>query len=173
MSEEVQLLAGVHPEIAHLSWMVGTWSGVGYHEPFGREHRKFEEVIEFTSTGKTPELHFRSKSWWLEADNARGEIFREEAGVWIGGSANAVRLELSTTGDHHIWSGATIVSGIQNAVITGAHMVLQAVDASSAILPTAGTRTYGLVNEQLMSVFEFGIEGAKDIDKMWSQLRRV
>jgi hypothetical protein len=52
-------------------------------------------------------------------------------------------------------------------------MVLQAVDEAAGILPTAGTRTYGLVNEQLMSVFEFGIEGSKDIDKMWSQLRRL
>lgn len=173
MSEEVQLLAGVHREVAHLSWMVGTWSGVGYHEPYGREHRKFEEVIEFTTTGKTPELHFRSKSWWLEEDDARGDVFREEVGIWIGSAANSVRLELTTTIDHNIWSGTTVVSGIQNATITGAHMILQAVDASSALLPTAGTRTYGLVNGQLMSVFEFGIEGAKDIDKMWSQLRQV
>ncbi len=173
MSEEVQLLAGVHPEIAHLSWMVGTWSGIGYHEPFGAEHRKFEEVIEFTTTGTSPEISFRSKSWWLVEDDARGEIFREEAGFWIGGSGNAVRLELTVFEDHKLWSGATVVSGIQNAVITGAHMILQAVDATTAILPTAGTRTYGLVNEQLMSVFEYGIEGAKDIDKMWSQLRRV
>jgi hypothetical protein len=173
MSEEVQLLAGVHPEIAHLSWMVGTWSGVGYHEPFGAAHRKFEELIEFTTTGKTPEISFRSKSWWLGEDDSRGELFREENGLWIGGASNFVRLELASTPDHNLWTGSTIVSGIQNAVITGAHMILQAVDSTSAILPTAGTRTYGLVNEQLMSVFEFGIEGAKDIDKMWSQLRRV
>lgn len=173
MKEEVQLLAGVHPEVAHLSWMVGTWSGVGYHEPFGEEHRKFEEVIEFTSNGQTPELKFRSKSWWLEADDVRGEVFREEAGIWVGGTSNAVKLELFNTPDHSLWSGTTVVSGLQNATITGAHMILQAVDSTLAILPTAGTRTYGLVNEQLMSVFEFGIEGAKDIDKMWSQLRRV
>lgn len=173
MSEEVQLLAGVHPEIAHLSWMVGTWSGVGYHEPFGSEHRKFEEVIEFSTTGQKPEIHFRTKSWWLGEDESRADVFREEAGVWIGASGNQVRLELSNTSDHSLWSGSTVVSGIQNATITGAHMILQAVDVTMAILPTAGTRTYGLVNEQLMSVFEFGIEGAKDIDKMWSQLRRV
>ncbi|MEN9692482.1 MAG: hypothetical protein RLZZ330_126 [Actinomycetota bacterium] len=173
MSEEVQLLAGVHPEIAHLSWMVGTWSGVGYNEPFGKEHKKFEELIEFTSDGKTPTIQFRTKSWWLNEDDSRGELFREEHGIWIGGAANAVRLELEASEDHKLWSGTTVVSGIQNAVITGAHTILQAVDISSAILPTAGSRTYGLVNEQLMSVFEFGIEGAKDIDKMWSQLRRV
>ncbi len=173
MSEEIQLLAGVHPEIAHLSWMVGTWSGVGYHEPFGQEHRKFEEVIEFTVNGAIPEIAFRSKSWWLEEDDSRGEIFREESGIWFGGNSNAVKLKLESTSDHNLWNGATVVSGIQNAVITGAHMILQAVDENLAILPTAGTRTYGLVNEQLMSVFEFGIEGAKDIDKMWSQLRRV
>lgn len=173
MTEEVQLLAGVHPEIAHLSWMVGTWSGVGYDEPFGKEHKKFEELIEFTSDGKSPEIHFRAKSWWLNEDDSRGELFREEYGIWFGAAGNAVRLELKDSSDHKFWSGTTVVSGIQNAVITGAHMILQAVDASSAILPTAGSRTYGLVNEQLMSVFEFGIEGAKDIDKMWSQLRRV
>jgi hypothetical protein len=173
MSEEVQLLAGVHPEIAHLSWMVGTWSGVGYFEPFGAEHRKFEEVIEFSSTGAKPEMQYRAKSWWLGEDDARGEVFREEAGLWVGGSSNAVRLELSATTDHNFWAGSTIVSGLQNATITGAHMVLQAVDEAAGILPTAGTRTYGLVNEQLMSVFEFGIEGSKDIDKMWSQLRRL
>jgi hypothetical protein len=173
MSEEVQLLAGVHREIAHLSWMVGTWSGVGYHEPFGNEHRKFEEVIEFTTTGQTPEILFRAKSWWLAEDDSRAEVFREEAGIWQGKSGNSVRLELTSTEDHNLWSGSAVVSGIQNATITGAHMILQAVDSNSAILPTAGTRTYGLVNEQLMSVFEFGIEGSKDIDKMWSQLRRV
>lgn len=173
MSEEVQLLAGVHPEIAHLSWMVGTWSGVGYHEPFGKEHKKFEELIEFSSDGKSPVIQFRSKSWWLNEDDSRGELFREETGSWVGATSNAVRLELELSTDHKYWSGTTVVSGIQNAAITRAHTILQAVDSSSAILPTAGSRTYGLVNEQLMSVFEFGIEGAKDIDKMWSQLRRV
>ena len=53
MSHEVTLLAGVHPDVAHLSWMVGSWRGYGVAEFAHQPQLAFEQEVDFVSDSIT------------------------------------------------------------------------------------------------------------------------
>ena len=125
MTEPVQL-AGVHPEIAHLSWLVGQWRGVGEGAYPDMEPFRYEEVCEFATDGR-PFLEYRSVSWILDDDNQRVRPARTESGYWRGTPGNGVEAILTQpTGYAEVWLGTVTVSNITNARITHAKMEIRA-----------------------------------------------
>lgn len=154
---EPEVLAGVHPDIAHLSWLVGRWRGIGEGDMPGTGPFRYEEVIEFATDGR-PFLEYRSVSWILDDDNARVRPAHTESGYWRPAPDNGVEV---TIVNHHgiaeLWLGTVTVTGIVDARITGAKLE---VHTSKFIrTPTAppvhdGTRIYGLVNGELLMAFD-------------------
>ena len=54
-------------ELAHLSWLIGRWGGIGEGgyptvDPF-----RYEQVVEFACDGR-PFLEYRSVSWIVDED---------------------------------------------------------------------------------------------------------
>lgn len=174
MSDEVTLLAGVHPEVAHLSWMVGSWRGYGVAEFSNRPQLAFEQEVEFVSDGE-PALRYQLRSWLINADKERVEEFRRESGVWSGGENNLVVLSLDQHDEPSLWIGQTQVAEIVNAVITRAGMKLYVSETAnpSDTAPHLGVRSYGLFQEKLLMVHEMGPEDNPATDKISIMMERA
>lgn len=165
MSETPRLLAGVHPEIAHLSWLVGEWHGTGVAEFAGQEPFEYACQVEFVNT-EQPFLMYQASMWHLTSERTRGELFREESGMWSGGVDNLVTVALATHDGQPDWSGAVQVAEITNAVITRAGLRLVVTDEHGNEVADAGVRSVGIVAEKLLLVHEMGPENHPETDKL-------
>lgn len=174
MSDEVKLLAGVHPEVAHLSWMVGSWRGYGVAEFADRPQLAFEQEVEFASTGE-PFLEYSLKSWWINQDKERVEDFRFESGIWAGQENNLVAVKLTEHDGLDTWLGHAQVAEIVNAVITRAGMKLYVPNPENPTenLAHLGVRSYGLFQEKLLIVHEMGPEDESTTDKISIMMERA
>ena len=174
MSHEVTLLAGVHPAVAHLSWMVGSWRGYGVAEFANQPQLAFEQEVVFDSDGE-PSLRYQLRSWLINADKERVEEFRFESGVWSGGENNLVVLTLEQQDGPSLWSGQAQVAEIVNAIITRAGMKLYGSDSAnpSTMVPELGVRSYGLFQQKLLMVHEMGPEDNPTTDKISIMMERA
>lgn len=173
MTEPVQL-AGVHPDIAHLSWLVGQWRGVGEGAYPDMEPFRYEEICEFATDGR-PFLEYRSVSWIIDDDNQRVRPARTESGYWRPAPDNGVEAILTQpSGYAEVWLGEVTVASITNARITNAKMELRA-DAI-AHTPTAdrvesGMRLYGLVNGELLMTYDMATRGQPEQAHLWIRMQ--
>jgi hypothetical protein len=144
-------------ELAHLSWLIGRWGGIGEGgyptvEPF-----RYEQVVEFACDGR-PFLEYRSVSWILDEDNNRTRRAATESGYWRPRPDNGVEVLLAhPTGFVEVWLGRVQVTGIHNARVIGARIELTTdavVRTESAKEVTAGHRLYGLVDGRLLSTYD-------------------
>lgn len=149
-------------ELAHLSWLIGRWGGIGEGgyptiEPF-----RYEQVVEFACDGR-PFLEYRSVSWILDQDNTRVRRSATESGYWRPRPNNGVEFLLAhPTGFVEVWLGHVEVTGIQDARVTGARIELwtdAVVRTESAKEVTAGHRLYGLVEGKLLSTYDMAAMG--------------
>lgn len=154
MSDSV---VGLPIELAHLSWLVGDWEGVGLGQYPTIEDFRFGQRIAIHCDGR-PFLHYRSRSWLLDDDGNPVRQTASEAGYFRPRSDNGVELLLShPTGYSEVWHGAVNVTGLQDARITGAQMELRTdlvARTESAKPYTAGHRLYGIVNGELLWTFD-------------------
>lgn len=174
---EPDVLAGVHPDIAHLSWLVGRWRGVGEGTFPGTGAFRYEEVAEFASDGR-PFLEYRSVSWIIDADNNRVRPSHTESGYWRPAPDNGVEAVITNPhGIAELWLGTVTVSGITNARITGAKLEVHS--TKFVRTPTApavhdGTRIYGLVNGELLMAFDMSADaGEAQTPHAWIRLQAV
>ena len=157
-----ELLAGVHPDIAHLSWLVGTWTGFGEGQYPTTEPFRYEEVVQFATDGR-PFLEYRSMTWLIDEDNQRIKPSHTESGYFRPAADNGVEAVIThPIGYAELWLGSVEVTELVNARITGARMILRA-DAIVAS-PTAksvqtGLRMYGLVAGELLMTYDMGAVG--------------
>jgi hypothetical protein len=174
VSEVPRLLAGVHPEIAHLSWLVGTWTGRGVAEYVGKTPFDFEQVVEFGHS-EEPFLTFKRSSWIVDGEGNRVEVFESETGMWFGESGNLVRVELAEFSDHPRWLGKTQVAEIVDATITRARlsMYVPAGPEPDHVQPDLGVRSYGIFEGKLLMVHEKGFEDSPDTDKISIMMERI
>jgi hypothetical protein len=149
-------------ELAHLSWLVGRWGGIGEGgyptvDPF-----RYEQVVEFASDGR-PFLEYRSISWIVDEENNRLRRAATESGYWRPRPDNGVEMLLAhPTGFVEAWVGRVEVTAIQDARITGARMELTTdavVRTESAKDVSAGHRLYGLVGGRLLSTYDMAAMG--------------
>lgn len=149
-------------ELAHLSWLIGRWGGVGEGgyptvEPF-----RYEQVVEFATDGR-PFLEYRSVSWIVDENNDRVRRAATESGYWRPRPDNGVELLLAhPTGFVEAWVGRVEVTGIQDAHVTGARIELTTdavVRTESAKEVTAGHRLYGLVEGRLLATYDMAAMG--------------
>ena len=155
-------MAGLPEELAHLSWLIGRWGGIGEGgyptvDPF-----RYEQVVEFATDGR-PFLEYRSISWIVDEENNRLRRAATESGYWRPRPDNGVELLLAhPTGFVEVWVGRVEVTAIQDARITGARMELTTdavVRTESAKEVTGGHRLYGLVGGRLLTTYDMAAMG--------------
>lgn len=149
-------------ELLPLTWLIGHWTGVGTGQYPTIEDFRFGQEVSFSTDGR-PFLSYWSRSWLLDDDGNRVRPLATEAGFWRPRPDNRVEVTLAhPTGYSEIWTGTVEVTGIENAVVTGARAQLSteaiARTESSKEL-TAGERLYGLVNGRLLWTYDMAAVG--------------
>lgn len=157
-----ELSATRHPDLAHLSWLIGRWGGIGEGQYPTIDTFRFEQVVEFATDGR-PFLEYRSVSWLVDESNNRIRPAATESGYWRPRPDNGVEAFIShATGFAEAWLGSVTVSEITNARITGAkaEMVTRHVLRSdSAKEVSEGHRLYGLVQGKLLWTYDMAAVG--------------
>lgn len=174
-ADPADLIAGVHPEIAHLSWLLGTWKGIGRGQYPTAEPFMFEQILQFASDGR-PFLEYRCVTWVVNADAERLHPSHTEQGYWRGAPGNGVEVMISNPlGICEIWTGQVEVTGLENARITGAKLLLAAHAVTGS--PTAAKvhtaeRMYGLRDGRLLMAFDMGADDHATDSHVWISMER-
>ena len=170
-------MAEYHPEVAHLSWLIGQWAGNG-HIDYPTMDRKvgFRQELTVSHDGRPFLLH-HSRSWEVDDDSRDVRPRATEVGFWRPRPDNEAELLLAhPTGFLEMWVGKVEVTGLADARITGARVTLVTdaiVRAQSAKEVTAGQRMYGLVDGGLAWVYDMAAVGHPLTSHIWAQLRKV
>lgn len=159
-----------------LSWLIGTWAGVGLGQYPTIEDFRFGQEVTFSHDGRQF-LRYQSRSWLLDDSGAQVRPLAQESGFWRPRPDNEVEVTLShPTGFSEVWVGRVTVTSIVNAAITGARAEL-ATDAvmrtSSAKEYIGGQRLYGLVEGELMWTFDMAAMGQPLQNHLAARLRPV
>ena len=169
-------IAGVPPQLAHLSWLIGTWEGDGLGEYPTVERFAFRQRVEFACDGR-PFLSYASNTWILDEDGERLRRGASESGFWRPAPDNGVEVLLShPTGYAEVWLGQVTVTALETAKITGAKLELVTdvvARTDTAKDYSGGQRLYGLVNGQLLWTFDMIAMGQPLANHLWAQLNPV
>lgn len=163
-------------ELAHLSWLIGAWVGVGTgHYPTIEDFR-FGQEVAFATDGR-PFLSYISRSWLLDDDGERVRPLATETGFWRPRPDNGVEITMAhPTGYAETWLGRVEVTGLVNAEITGAKLELRTegvLSTPSAKEYLEGQRLYGLVNGKLLWTFDMAAVGQDLSNHLAASLSRV
>ena len=144
-------------EVMPLSWLIGSWVGVGLGTyPTIADFRFGQEVV-FACDGR-PFINYVSRSWLLDEEGERIKPLAVESGYWRPRPDNQIEFVLAhPTGFSEIYIGTTEVLGLDYAKITSARAVLKTdvVTRTESAKPyTRGERLYGLFDSQLMWTFD-------------------
>lgn len=145
-----------------LSWLIGRWIGVGTGQYPTIDDFRFGQEIAFSTDGR-PFLSYWSRSWLLDDAGARVRPLATETGFWRPRPGNQIEVLLShPSGYAEVWYGHQEVTGLENAVITGARADLRTdvvARTASAKDYTEGHRLYGLVDGHLLWTFDMTAMG--------------
>ena len=144
-------------ELRPLSWLVGTWVGVGTGQYPTIDDFRFGQEVVFATDGR-PFLSYHSRSWLLDDAGERVRPLASESGYWRPRPDNGIELVLAhPMGYAEVWVGSQEVTGITDARITGARATLRTdvvARTQSAKDYSAGERLYGLVDGRLLWTFD-------------------
>lgn len=159
----------VHPEVAPLAWLLGTWTGVGVGGYPSVPEFRFAHEVTVTSAG-TPVLAWQTRAWILDDDGAVVRPAAAESGFWrlkTGDDGPVAELLLAHgTGHVEVWYGRLTGTRVELAtdLVAG---------TSSARSVTAGTRLYGVVDDELLWAYDMAAEGHPLQPHLSARLRRV
>ena len=163
-------------ELAHLSWLIGTWAGVGLGQFPTIDDFRFGQEVTFATDGR-PFLSYWSRSWELDDEGNRTKPRATEAGFLRPRPDNEVEMLLAhPSGYAEVWVGTVVVDSIENAVITGAHAELHTdvvARTGSAKEVTGGTRLYGLREGDLLWAYDMAAVGQPLTNHLSARLKRV
>jgi THAP4-like, heme-binding beta-barrel domain len=169
-------VAGLPGELAHLSWLIGRWGGIGEGQYPTIAPFRFEQIVEFACDGR-PFLEYRSVSWIVDDANNRIRPAATESGYWRPLPENGVEIVMShPTGFVETWHGKVSVGAIANARITAAKIELHTdavVRLQSAKELDAGSRLYGLVEGRLLWTYDMKAVGEPMQNHLAAALDRI
>jgi hypothetical protein len=163
-------------ELAHLSWLIGSWVGVGLGQYPTIEDFRFGQEVTFATDGR-PFLSYWSRSWELDDEGNRIKPRGTESGFLRPRPDNGVEMLLAhPSGFAEVWVGHVVVDAIENAVITGARAELHTdvvARTESAKEVTGGTRLYGLREGNLLWTYDMAAVGQPLTNHLAAQLKRA
>ena len=163
-------------ELSPWMWLLGTWVGVGTVQYPGHEGCRFGQEISIGTDGR-PFLTYISRSWLLDEDGERVRPLDTESGFWRAKPDNGVELVLANAvGIAEIYTGFATITGLENAVITGARA--QLTTSSVSLAPTAkeylaAERLYGLVDGKLLWTMDMAAVGQPMSNHLADNLTKV
>lgn len=168
--------SGLPEQLLPLSWLIGTWVGVGVVGYPTMEDARYGQEVTFATDGR-PFLSYWSRSWLLDDAGERVRPLATEAGFWRPRPDNHVELLLAhPTGYAEVWVGQVTVTGIVDATITGARIEMHTdvvARTESAKEYTGGTRLYGLVDGDLLYRYDMAAVGQPLTAHLSAQLKRA
>jgi hypothetical protein len=168
--------SGLPAELLPLSWLVGRWVGVGVGGYPGTDDFHFGQEVELATDGR-PFLSYRSRSWLLDDEGAEVRPLATEMGFWRPRPDNEVELLLAhPTGYAEVYLGTVTVTGIEDAVITGARAELRTdvvARTASSKEYAAGERLYGLVGGDLLWRYDMEATGHPMTAHLSATLRKA
>jgi hypothetical protein len=164
------------PALAPLSWLIGSWAGVGVGGYPTIEEFRFGQEVSFTTDGR-PFLSYASRSWLLDEAGEKVKPLGTELGFLRPQPDNQLEMLLAhPTGYAEVWLGSITVTGILDAQITGARAELHTdviARTESAKEYTAGHRLYGLVEGDLLWAYDMAAVGQPLTSHLSARLKRV
>ena len=161
----------LHPDLAPVSWLLGTWHGNGKGEYPTVEPYTFEQEAVFAHDGRSF-LHYFSRTWVTDENGERVGPGALETGFLRLGSdleGDGYPLELvlaHPTGYAEVWYGSA--DGSRLTLVTDV-----VARTSTAMDYTAGQRMYGLVNGDLMYAYDMAAMDQPMQSHAWGRLARV
>jgi len=138
----------LHPDLVPLAFLLGTWTGEGVGGYPTIEDFGFGQELSFAHDGK-PVLQYSSRSWSLPD----GRPMARESGWWRPRPNGEIEVLLAhPMGVAEVWLGT--VAGTRVELRTD--VVARTPSAKEV---TAGTRLYGLVEEELMWAYDMAAVG--------------
>lgn len=133
----------VHERLEHLSFLVGTWRGLGVVGYPTIEEQRYEQEVVFAHDGR-PFLSYESRAWILDDDGNRVKPSAREAGFWRPGKEpRDVEVMLAhPTGIVEVYLGEVVFHKIELR-----SDVVARTDTAKSV--TAFHRLYGLVEGDL------------------------
>lgn len=162
MSESPEGGAALPTELLYLSWLIGTWSGVGLGQYPTIEDFRFHQDLVIANDGR-PFLSLNSRTWLLNNEGERIRASASEVGYLRPHPDNEVELLLvHPMGISEVWFGKVEVTGMVDSKITGARMRLTTdgvMRTPTAKEVNAGERLYGLVEGDLLWTYDMAAMG--------------
>lgn len=145
----MELISGVHPNLAHLSWMPGSWRGIGFAEYLDGVKRDVEISMSFSSSGEEF-ISYVCDAVLIDLDGNKQQMVLSESGTWYGQAPNTVRLQVGLHESEfvpaiHTWHGKSVVANIEDAKITLARVDLKHENYM---------RQYGIGKDQFLFIHE-------------------
>lgn len=158
----------LHPQLAPLAWMVGTWEGAGVIGYPGMESANFGQEVVCTHD-RRPFLRWESRTWILDESGAQVRPAATELGFWRVTQSGEVELLLShPTGIVEMYAGTRDAE--RPVVQLRTDGVMRSPEAREY---NSATRMYGFVDSQLLWAMDMAAEGHPLQSHASAQLRRV
>ena len=162
--------------IVPLSWLLGTWVGVGLGSYPTIEDFRFGQEVTFSNDGR-PFLIYQSKSWILDEEGNRVKPAAIEMGFWRPMPDNGVEVLLThSTGHLETYHGKVEVTAIEDAQITGARVELRTdivARSQTAKDYESGIRLYGLIEGDLGWAFDMAAVGQPITSHLSARLAKI
>lgn len=149
----MEIRADLPPQLIPLSWLLGTWRGVGVGGYPTVPEFRFSQEITFSELPGKPFVHHLSRSWLLDDEGNEVRPLAQETGYWRPEADGSLELVLShPTGVTEVWIGQA--DGAKIEIRTDA-----VARTATAKEYTAGHRLYGLVDGKLLWAFDMAAVG--------------
>ncbi|GGO87270.1 FABP family protein [Wenjunlia tyrosinilytica] len=145
----IEIPSDLNPANVPIAFLLGTWQGAGVCDFPGMEKCNFGQEVTFSHDGR-PFLEYTSRTWALDSEGRKVRPLESESGYWrVDGERKLEIVMVRDEGVIEIWYGELADKKPQIDLVTDA--VARIPSASDY---SGGKRLYGLVNGDLMWVFE-------------------
>jgi hypothetical protein len=155
-----------HPDLAPVSFLLGTWEGAGVGGYPTIESFRFGQEITFSHIGK-PFLIYSSRTWLLDEDGNLIRPSHTETGYWRPQPGGQIEVVLAQpTGIAEIYVGEVTGSKVELSTDVVAR-------TATAKEVTAGHRLYGLIGADLGWAYDMAALGQPLQPHLSAQLKRT
>jgi hypothetical protein len=197
----IELDASLHPELVPLSWLIGSWEGVGVVGYAETPEKQFGQRIDFAAHEGTPFLQYTAHAWLLDEAGELESTLTLETGIWqlvrehdegdVGPGMMVPTAEQSFTSAAAVETLRTNDDAFEIEVeIAHPHGVMELyagtvrgprIDLATDVVArtktakeyTASTRMYGLVGGELMWAWDMAAMGHELASHSSARLKKL